>query len=120
MYTPDITLDTRTYSLKSQRTASSVRSDASAPVSEPNLLTISHETAKNGRVSSVIILEDQAVITSVSTTPLVDSIKCQFKLQYNPLVGRTDVETVILDLIAKLSAGINDSAFIDKFLNQES
>jgi len=119
-FSPDITLDTQVYSLQAQRTNSSIRSDASQPLSEPNLLTISHENAKNGRRSSVVILDDTVVISPDGLNPTPDTIRLMLKLQFNPLGGRTDNEAVINALITQLSAFMADSTFVTKLLNQES
>lgn len=120
-YSPDITIGTDTYSLQSQRTNASVRSDAAQEVSEPNLLTISHENAKNGRRSSVVILDDTNIVSSVDATiPVADTIRTMFKVQYNPLGGRTDNETTIKAEIAKLVIFLGDVSNIDKMLNQET
>jgi hypothetical protein len=119
MFTPDITLNTKTYSLTSQRTASSLRSDASQPVAEPRTITISHENVKSGRRNSVIILEDVVTINS-GTTIANDSLKVMFKLSYNPFSGRTTTEADIAAFITELVEFINTPANVAKLLNQES
>lgn len=121
MYTPDITLEGQTYALQSQRTNSSVRSDASQPVSEPNTLTISHEKAKNGRVSSAVILDDTKIVsTAGATIPVADTVKVLLKIQYNPVGGRIDNDTVVENLVAQIVAFASNASNIDKLLNQES
>lgn len=121
MFANTLTLDTHNYDLVSQSPYRSMRSDATKPVSEPSTLTISHEVAKTGRRSSVVILDDNAVINS-GTSITKDSIKSQFKIQFNPYSGRTaaDIETTINEQIAQLQAFISVPGNIDKFLNLES
>lgn len=120
MYTTDITLGTNVYSLTTQRINASIRSDAAQPLSEPNTLTISHENAKNGRRSSVVIFDDIKVLTSSSTLPLQDNVKVMLKVQFNPLGGRTTNEADINALLADLVSFISEPTNVTKFLNQES
>lgn len=119
MFTNTITLGTTNYDLVSQSPYRSMRSDATQPVNAPATLTISHEVAKNGRRSSVVILDDNAVINS-GTLITKDSIKAQFKIQFNPYSGRADIESTIGNLITQLSAFLAVPANVDKFLNLES
>lgn len=119
MYTSDITIGTETYALRTQRVNSSVRAEISQPVSEPRLLTISHETSKSGRVSSVVMIDDSKVVQIGSSAPTVDTMRALLKIQYNPLSGRTGVEAEIKAMIAALAAFATD-ANISKLLNQES
>lgn len=119
MFANTITLGSSNYDLISQMPYRSTRSVAGKPVNEPSTLTISHEVAKNGRRSSVVILDDNAVINS-GTLVTKDSIKAQFKVQFNPYSGRADIETTIGDLITELTAFLAVPANIDKFLNLES
>jgi len=119
MYPNTLTLNTHNYDLVSSAPYRTVRSDASQPIAEPSTLTISHEVAKNGRRSSVVILDDIAVINS-GTSITKDSIKAQFKLQFNPYSGRAVFETTINSLIGQLTAFVSVPANIDKFLNLES
>lgn len=120
-YSPDITLGTDVYSLQSQRTNASVRSDAAQPISEPNLLTISHENAKNGRRSSVVIIDDTKIVSTANATiPVADTVRAMFKVQFNPLGGRTDNEAAINAAVTQLIAFLSDASYVDKLLNQES
>lgn len=121
MYSPDLTLGTSTYSLQAQRTNSSVRSDASQPLSEPNTLTISHEVAKNGMRSSVIILDDIKVVSPDGIKNVsADRLRTMAKFQYNPLGGRLAIEADIKAQIVELTAFLADDANITKLLNMES
>lgn len=119
MFNADVTLDTTTYSLVSQYPQSSLRSDASQPVSEPLTMKISHETSKAGRRSSVILLTDTAVVTTGASN-VKDDVVAMFKVQYNPFSGRTTNEADILALVDQLKLFLADPANIDKILNQES
>jgi hypothetical protein len=121
MYATDITLATNTYSLKTQNPNNSIRSDASQPVSEPNTLTISHEYAKSGKQSSVVIFDDKKLVSLPgATVPVADQVRTMFKIQFNPLAGRTDIEAVITQQVAELTAFLADSGNIDKLMNGES
>lgn len=119
MFANTLTLNSKNYDLVSQNPYRSMRSDSSKPVNEPTTLTISHEVAKNGRRSSVVILDDNAVINS-GTMITKDSIKAQFKIQFNPYSGRADIEAKINELIVELTDFVSVPANIDKFLNLES
>jgi hypothetical protein len=123
MFTPDITIGTNVYSLTSQRTNSSLRSDPSTGLDNPNLMTISHEVAKNGKVSSVVILDSEVVVPCTDTctiTPASDTIRLQLKVQYNPLIGRTDTATEIERLRVLLVTFASNATSFAKFLNKES
>lgn len=119
MYANILTLGSTNYDLVSQNPYRSMRSNSARPVSQPQTLTISHETTKTGTRSSVLILEDIDVINT-STSIIKDSIKAQFKLSFKPYSGRTDIETVIAAQIAALQEFLSVPANIDKFINQES
>lgn len=118
MFTPDLVLGTATYSLTAQRVNSSIRGDASQPLSEPNLLTISHENAKNGRRSSVIILDDTKIVGGTTIVP--STVRTLLKLQFNPLEGRTDIETALAAQIAEVVEFLSNPALVAKILNQET
>lgn len=121
MYASDITLGTSTFALTTQRPLSSVRSNASAPVSEPKTLTISHENANSGRRSSVVILDDVKIVsTAGALVPVKDTVKLLVKVQYNPFGGRTTTTADINSLITQLIAFLNTPANVTKLLNQES
>lgn len=133
MFEPAITLQTKVFDLKSQRVNSSVRGDASEPVSEPNTLTISHENAKNGKVSSAIILDDVKLVTAAINTNLTigpsaalssvsmpSAIRTMLKFQYNPLDGRDDIEAAVAVQAAQIVEFLGIPANIAKILNQET
>lgn len=119
MLAPDITLNTKVYSLTSTRPNGSLRRVATRPVSEPLSLTISHETAKSGRVSTVAYIDDVAVVQIGSSAPVADNIRVMVKIQYNPLSGRTGVEDSISAAVADLVA-LMSAENIDKLLNREA
>lgn len=119
MYPSTITLDSVNYDLVSQSPYRSMRSNSAKPVNEPETLTISHETAKSGTRSSVLILDDVAVLNTTNSI-IKDSIRTQFKIQFKPYSGRADIEAVIAAQIAQLQAFLEVPANIDKFLNLES
>lgn len=120
MFLPDLstTVPVATFSLVSQRATSSLRADPAMPLEEPRTLTISHETQKNGRVASVIYIDDLQTVTSSSVLPTLSSVRLQLKLQYNPTEGRTDLDTVIPEIYAQLKE-ILTTANLTKFLNKE-
>lgn len=119
MFTADITLNTKSYVMKAQRATSSVRGVATRPVSEPLSLTISHETAKNGRVSSVIMIDDTAVVQSGTSVAHAETLRAMLKIQYNPLSGRTSIDAAVQALCADIVA-FATPANITKLLNKES
>lgn len=123
MYTPDITIGTDIFSLITQRASSSVRQDGAKDLTNPCTLSISHETAKNGKISSVVILDSEEVIPcndACSTVPLSDNIRLQMKLQYNPSSGRLLIDTEIARLQVQMLAFISDATNWSKLLNKES
>lgn len=121
MYTPDLIIGTKTYALTSQRALSSIRSDASQPVTAPKTITISHENAKNLRRSSAVILDDTIIVsTAGAVVPVKDNIKVLLKVQFNPFGGRTTTTADINAAIAQLVAFLGVPANITKLLNQES
>jgi hypothetical protein len=119
MFTPTITLGAVAYDLVTQNPYRSMRFDATQSLASPNSLTISHETAKTGTRSSVLIFEDIDVL-STSTSIIKDSVKTQFKCTFKPLSGRADIEAVINAHIVQLQAFLAVPENITKFLNQES
>lgn len=120
MFTPDITIGTNIYSLTQQRTSGSLRSDPSKGILNPLLMTISHEEAKNGKISSVVILDSEVTVDSTTALPVSDNIRVLFKIQYNPTSGRTGTAAELERLRALLVTFINTPANINKLLNKES
>jgi len=121
MYTSAITIGTKTYDLQSQRTLSSTRGDASRAVGEPRSLTISHENAKNGRRSSVIIFDDTKIVSVAgASVPVVDNVRVLLKVQFAPSGGRTTTAADINELLTQLTTFLGTPANITKLLNQES
>jgi hypothetical protein len=119
MYTNDLALDTTTFSLVTERPTSSLRADATAALDNPSLCNISHETAKNGKVSSVIYFDDDKISTDANGIVTSSLVRTQFKVAYNPNEGRTDIETVIARQIVLLQAFLNGAGNVDKFVNKE-
>lgn len=120
MYTSDITIGTENYALRTQRASSSVRAEISQPVSEPRLLTISHENVKSGRVSSAVMLDDSKVVQIGASAPTLDTMRVMVKIQYNPLSGRTDIDAEIKAMITTLTTFLGVAGNVTKLLNQES
>lgn len=123
MFTPDITLDTdKVYSLVSEKLNSSLRSDSARAVEFPRFMTISHETSKTGKVSSVVIFDSEEVIPcndSCAIAPMTDQIRAQFKIQYNPKSGRTDIEAELNALWSQLFEFLSDTDNWNRLLNRE-
>lgn len=120
----DIILDTdKTYSRILTGRTSGKWSDVSQNVDSPKTLTISHETAKNGRVNSVIIVDSSLpniCETTCATDPASSTIKAQFKLSYNPIEGYTDIDVALTGIIDLLMEVVNDPARIAKLKNKEA
>lgn len=107
------------YTLTKQYSNKSIRSVAEQPLTAPNLLTVSHEVTKSGRVSTALIFEDIETLTT-ATGIIADSVKVFVKLQYSPFAGRADVKLAIKAQILELVALLNNTAIVDKVLNQET
>lgn len=121
MFLPDITINTNVYSLQSQRTLSSVRSDSARSVSEPKLLTISHEIIKSGRIATAVMVDDTKIVSLPgAVVPTSDTVRAFVKIQYNPLMGRLTLEADIAAAIADVVAFLSDPTYVDKLLNRES
>lgn len=120
MFAQDIIINTKTYSLRSQRATSSVRSDATRSITAPKTVTISHEVAKSARVSSAVMIDDKVVVTSAAGVTSSDTIRALLKIQYNPYSGRTTTNADIKAAIADLVAFLGVTANVDKIINQES
>lgn len=120
---PDLTIPLPvpvTYSLVTQRALSSLRTDSSRSLENPATLNVSHEVQKDGKVSSVVYLDDIATLVATDTKPIVDDIRVQFKVQYNPSNGRTDTEAVLNNLLSQLTTFLGVADNWNRFLNKES
>jgi hypothetical protein len=120
MLTSDLTTTTpvATFSAISTRATSTLRSDAAQPLDEPRIVTVSHETQKNGKVSSVIYIDDtKNVLSGVTVVPSL--CRVQLKLQYNPLEGRVDIDATMAELYAQLTEIVSTGTNFDKILNKE-
>lgn len=119
MLANDITLNTRVYVLNSTRPNSSIRRVSGEPVSEPTLLTVSHEiNSKSGRVSSAVISDDTKNVVS-GTVTVPDTTRVLIKLQYNPSIGRASLDADIRAQIADIVTFLGSAANVDKLLNLE-
>lgn len=120
----DITLDTnKLYSRILTGRNSGGWSDVAANLDSPRTFTISHETAKNGRVNSVVYFDVADFIacdTTCGSTPTTSTARVQLKLSYNPKEGYTALDTDIDAIKALLSEFINDSGRWAKFKNKEA
>lgn len=122
MMESDITLGVNVYSTQVVKPTSTIRGDASREIEDPAILTVSHETGKNGRVSSVMIIDDSALVPcndACSTTPGISNVRGMIKLQYDPTDGRANLDTVLMVVLAELMALLADSALMTKFRNKE-
>lgn len=122
MFNPDITLGSATFSLVRQRENSSLRRDPAAALETPQSLTISHETAKNGRVSSVIYFDHDEVIDCDSTCGIPGAsanIRTQFKISYNPSDGIVDIDTILAKQLAEMELWLVAADNMTKFRNKE-
>jgi hypothetical protein len=117
----DLTLGTVTYSSTVIKSNSTLRANAARPIEDPEVLTISHEIAKNGKVSSVILIDDNEALpcTTTCNTPTTSNVRAMFKLQYNPLDGRAGLVTSITYVINQLQLALNDATVMAKFVNKE-
>lgn len=118
MYNNDLTLDTTIFSLVSEKPTSSIRRVATQPLDNPVGVTISHEVAKNGKVSSVIYIDDEKTITT-SDNVVSSMARVQLKITYNPDEGRSDLTTVIEKGVAVMQSFLSGTGNVTKLLNQE-
>lgn len=114
-----MTIDTSDFSLVTQRSQSSVRRDATAPVENPVSLITSHETAKSGRVSSVVYFDDEKLVVTEDGVSVPSNIRTQFKISYDPTSGRNDIETVLARQLVLINTFLAYAPYMDKLLNQE-
>lgn len=118
----DITLGTDLFSTIVVKPRSTIRSNPAQLASEPETLTISHEVASNGRISSVFIIDDGTMVPcndACATTPTMSNVRGMIKLQYNPNEGNTDIDISVAAVIEYLKALLADDALMTKFRNQE-
>ena len=119
MYPSDITIGSDVFSRTVTRPTSSTYSDNNQSLSNPRTLTISHESAKSGRVASAVIFDDTATVT-VGNSIAADNLRVLLKVSYNPLGGRADLTDKVKAAIAQLVAFAEVGANITKLLNKES
>ena len=113
-----------TYSRTSTRATSGTFHDATAALTAPQSIFVGHEVAKTGRVSSVVQFDNSMVVDTSSTACCgdleSDLVRVQVKLMYNPIKGRTDIDTKILELRDDAVAFISDAGNWAKLLNKEA
>jgi len=114
----DVTLGVETFSLIEMKPTSSKRAIAGTSTGQSTVLTISHEVAKNGTKSSVMIFDDSDIV-SPDTVPTVANNRLMLKLSLNPLLGRADADATIAEQRTRLRAILDDDASWTKFLNSE-
>lgn len=118
MFTSDITIGSQTFSAVTSYGSSTIRRKTGEPVSEPTDLTISHEVAKNGRVSSAVIIDDVKVVSDTNGI-VTDNVRALVKLQYNPASGRSTLDADIRALIDDLVTFLGVAGNVDKLVNRE-
>lgn len=119
MFVNDITIGSNTFAKQSVRPLSASYADNNQPLDNPRLLTISHEVAKSGQVSSIVMIDDTKVIP-VGTTFVNSKARVFMKIQYNPLQGRSDLVAAINAAITELTTFVGVAGNITKLLNKES
>lgn len=118
MFDNNITLDTTVFSLVKELPTSSLRRDATQPLDNPVGVTVSHEVSKAGRVSSVIYFDDEKIV-DVGGVPVPSLVRVQMKVTYNPLEGRTDIDSVLQKGIDVIESFTGDATNVTKFTNLE-
>lgn len=114
----DVTLVTDVYSTTQVRINSTIRAVPKLPIGKKQLLTISHEVAKSGAVSSAFILDDSDVVGTLEPAKVANN-RFLLKIQYNPLIGRTNADAVMAEQRSKMIEILSDDAMFAKFLNLE-
>jgi len=120
MFTNDIALagtsTTKTYSLTSIVNGKSIRKDATAPLGEPSLLTISHQevSRSGGTADRHLVRIDK---TYPGTLPNPD-VTCSVQLVIE--VPREDVTAAnVQDLVDQLESFLGTAGYVTKVLNSE-
>lgn len=91
-------------------------SDENRALLNPLTLEIAHGVSKDGTVSTVVIAnDDQLVVGRELEGP--KRVKVQIKFMYDPLGGRTDIESTIANLITDLASVTNGN--LPSLLNKE-
>lgn len=119
MFLNELKLGADTFAKQSVRPLSATYADNNQQLNNPRILTISHETGKSGQVSSAVILDD-ALSIPVGNSLVNDRIRVLFKIQYNPLGGRTALAAAIKASVIQLKDFVGDDANLSKILNKES
>lgn len=119
MFLNSLTIGTDTFDKQTIRPLSATYVDNNQTLSNPRSLTISHEIGKSGQVATAVILDDNAIVP-IGNSNVTDKVRVLFKIQYNPLQGRTGLDTAIKAAIVQLTGFMSDSANVVKLLNKES
>jgi hypothetical protein len=122
MFATDITLTrtsgSKTYSLQSITGGRSVRSDAAAPLGQPNTLTISHQVAQQSGivVDRHLARFDDSTAGTIAGSTVVTNPSVQLVLSCP-----RQVTTVaqMKDALSALTAFLAVGANVDKLLNNE-
>lgn len=121
-FTETITIDTVDFTTVAIKPTSTLRSNPLVGLSEGEDITISHETSKAGRVSSVVFIDYGHAIPcsdTCGTSASISKNRAQFKLSYDPLTDVADIKAELTDQITVLRTFLNDPANIVKLLNKE-
>ena len=95
--------------------ASTVRSDATRDLDQPQTITISHQDTKDGKRRNSVILCDKVVLDSGDLVTL-GTARLQFKASFD-LEQITSAD--LLEMKDQLVELLNSTDFFTKFLNQE-
>lgn len=120
MFNNDIPLagtsTTKTYSLTSVQGGKSIRADATAPLGEPRILTLSHQsvTRSYGTVDRHLVRLDETV-SGVSPMPDVQ-ISVQLVIE---VPRETATAAQVQDVVDRLEAFTGTAGYLAKLLNNE-
>lgn len=113
-----------TFSLITQYPTSSLRGIAAAPLDKPVTLRVAHDTAKSGRVSSVIQVKLEEFLpcdaNACNTAPTMSNVTVQLKISYDPTDGSTTTDDRIESGFEYVNEIMTTTALWDKFKNKET
>lgn len=104
----------RVYDRRSNSANTSVFSVEATALTAPQLLEISHQKRKDGTVDTVCYITSDKRPTPDKN---LSRVRTQVKFSYNPLEGRSDIQTEIAAQIAELTKLYTDS--LPSILNRE-
>lgn len=117
---PITTTKVGTLTKRTQRPTSSIYRSSLSTANELVEVSVAHEVTNTGIVNSVVLIDNNRIITDSTNLGKPERIRVTFKVQYKDLSIRDDRDTELASMIAAACELMSEPTFLAGFLGQEA